>query len=69
MSDMESLLEVAKQAARRGGDVIIAGADDLSSLNIEQKTLHDYVSEVDYECYFRGVPRSPSTRRGIWESR
>jgi len=44
---MESLLEVAKQAARRGGDVIIAGADDLSSLNIEQKTLHDYVSEVD----------------------
>lgn len=44
---MESLIEVAKCAARMGGDVINAGAEDLSQLNVEQKTLHDYVSEVD----------------------
>lgn len=44
---MESLLEVAKRAARLGGNVINAGAQNLGSLNIEQKTLHDYVSEID----------------------
>ncbi|MFT6408968.1 MAG: myo-inositol-1(or 4)-monophosphatase [Arenicella sp.] len=44
---MHSLLEVAKQAARLGGDVINHGAQNLSSLNVEQKTLHDYVSEID----------------------
>ncbi|MBL4674520.1 MAG: inositol monophosphatase [Arenicella sp.] len=44
---MQSLLEVAKQAARLGGDVINLGAQNLSSLKIEQKTLHDYVSEID----------------------
>jgi myo-inositol-1(or 4)-monophosphatase len=44
---MQSLLAVAKQAARLGGDVINLGAQNLSSLNVEQKTLHDYVSEID----------------------
>lgn len=44
---MKSILEVAKRAARLGGDVINAGAHNLGSLNVEQKTLHDYVSEVD----------------------
>ena len=44
---MQSFLEVAKRAARLGGDIINHGAKNLSSLEIEQKTLHDYVSEID----------------------
>jgi myo-inositol-1(or 4)-monophosphatase len=44
---MQTLLDVAKHAARLGGEVINQGAQNLSSLNIEQKTLHDYVSEID----------------------
>jgi len=44
---MESILKVAKRAARLGGDVINSGAQSLSSLKVEQKSLHDYVSEVD----------------------
>ncbi|MFT4635916.1 MAG: myo-inositol-1(or 4)-monophosphatase [Arenicella sp.] len=44
---MQSFLEVAKRAARLGGDIINHGAKNLSSLKIEQKTLHDYVSEID----------------------
>jgi myo-inositol-1(or 4)-monophosphatase len=44
---MQSLLEVAKQAARLAGDVINLGAQNLSSLKVEQKTLYDYVSEID----------------------
>lgn len=44
---MNNILEVAKQAARKGGEIITQGASNLSALNIEQKSLHDYVSEVD----------------------
>ncbi len=44
---METILEIAEHAARLGGDVINAGAKNLGALNVEQKTLHDYVSEVD----------------------
>lgn len=44
---MQSIIEVAKCAARMGGDVITEGANNISGLAIEQKTLHDYVSEVD----------------------
>lgn len=44
---MESLLEVAKRAARLGGEVITAGAQNLNTLNVQQKSPHDYVSEVD----------------------
>ena len=44
---MNNILEVAKQAAIRGGDIIQAGAKSKNTLNIEQKSLHDYVSEVD----------------------
>ncbi len=44
---MHNILEVAKQAARIGGEVIQEGAGRRDSLDIEQKSLHDYVSEVD----------------------
>lgn len=44
---MKNILDIAKQAARKGGDIITQGASNLSSLNVEQKRLHDYVSEID----------------------
>ncbi len=44
---MHELLKVAIRAARAGGDVIKRGANQLDSLTVEQKSLHDYVSEVD----------------------
>lgn len=44
---MQTLLDVAKHAARLGGEIINQGAQDLSNLRVEQKTLHDYVSEID----------------------
>lgn len=44
---MELLLDVAIRAARVGGAIVIAGAQNLSGLKVEQKTRHDYVSDVD----------------------
>lgn len=44
---MHEILKVAISAARAGGDVIKRGANQRGSLKIEQKSLHDYVSEVD----------------------
>ena len=44
---MNEILEVAKQAAIKGGEIIQAGAKQRGSLKIEQKSLHDFVSEVD----------------------
>ena len=44
---MHEIVKVAIRAARAGGGVIQRGANQLSSLKIEQKSLHDYVSEVD----------------------
>lgn len=44
---MNNILEVAKQAALKGGKVIQAGAKRRDTLTVEQKSLHDYVSEID----------------------
>ena len=46
---MDSILEVAVHAAQQAGLLIQSAAKDLSKLKIEQKSLHDYVSEVDRE--------------------
>jgi len=46
---MKPILEVAMQAAKKAGDVIQYAARDLTTLNVEEKSLHDYVSEVDRE--------------------
>lgn len=46
---MDSILEVAVHAAKQAGSLIQSAAKDLSNLNVEQKSLHDYVSEVDRE--------------------
>ena len=44
---MKTIIEVAVDAAQRAGVFIQKAADDLSILNIEEKSLNDYVSEVD----------------------
>jgi len=44
---MKSIIQVAIEAAQQAGSSIQLAAQDLSSLNIEQKSLHDYVSDVD----------------------
>jgi len=44
---MKTILEIAILAAQSAGEFIQKSAEDLSLLNIEQKSLHDYVSEVD----------------------
>lgn len=44
---MNNILNIAKRAARKGGEIITHGATNLSALKIEQKSLHDYVSEID----------------------
>jgi len=44
---MKTILEVAITAAQSAGQFIQKSAEDISLLNIEQKTMHDYVSEVD----------------------
>ena len=46
---MDSILSVAISAAQIAGEVIQRGAGDLAKLQVEQKELHDYVSEVDRE--------------------
>ncbi|MEM7360614.1 MAG: inositol monophosphatase family protein [Pseudomonadota bacterium] len=44
---MHSILTVAIEAARAAGQIIVAASKDISALQIEQKSLNDYVSEVD----------------------
>lgn len=44
---MMSILEIAKQAAYKGGEIITNGANNLSAIKIEQKSVHDYVSDID----------------------
>ncbi len=44
---MENLLDVAVAAAKEAGDFIHKSSQNLSNLKVEQKSLHDYVSEVD----------------------
>jgi len=44
---MDTMITVAIDAAKAAGDSILLAANDLPALNVEQKTPHDYVSEVD----------------------
>jgi myo-inositol-1(or 4)-monophosphatase len=60
---MESLLDVAIRAAQIGGAIISEGAQDLGNLKVEQKSLFDYVSEIDRaseaairECILKAYP-------------
>lgn len=43
----QEIAALAVKAAKMAGKLIQKGAEDLSLLNIEQKSLHDYVSEID----------------------
>jgi len=44
---MDKIMQTAVNAAHNAGRLIREAAQDLSGLNVEQKTLHDYVSDVD----------------------
>lgn len=44
---MHPILSTAIDAAKTAGQIISAAANDIGALNIEQKSLHDYVSEID----------------------
>lgn len=44
---MNKYASIASKAAYAAGEFIQASAGDIATLNIEQKSLHDYVSEVD----------------------
>ena len=44
---MHPLLTIAIRAARTAGNTIIRSSDQLERLTVEQKTLNDFVSEVD----------------------
>jgi myo-inositol-1(or 4)-monophosphatase len=46
---MNSILATAVEAARTAGAFILDGSSRIDSLDIEQKSLHDYVSEIDRE--------------------
>lgn len=44
---MHPLLTIGIRAARIAGDFIIRSLDDVANIEITEKSLHDYVSEVD----------------------
>lgn len=44
---MKRIQEVAISAAQKAGEFILEASSDIRSLDIEQKSLHDYVSQVD----------------------
>lgn len=47
---MNEMLKTAVSAAQQAGEYMLLAANNLSALHVEQKSLHDYVSEVDREC-------------------
>lgn len=47
---MEPLLNIAVNAARQAGDIIIRYMDQIDRLKITEKTLHDYFSDVDVKA-------------------
>lgn len=48
--DLATFLSTAVDAARAAGDVIRAGAMNRTSLNIERKTVNDFVSVIDKQA-------------------
>lgn len=47
---MHPMLNIAIRAARNAGKVIVKGYENLESVEVEEKTLNDYVSSVDKEA-------------------
>ena len=45
---MHPMLNTAIKAARSAGSIINRGAQNLDVLNVQQKSINDYVSEVDH---------------------
>ena len=47
---MHPMMNIAERAARRAGDVIIRGYEQRHRLNVERKSAHDYVTEIDLQA-------------------
>ena len=47
---MHPMLNIAIRAARNAGKVIVKGYENLESVEVEEKSLNDYVSSVDKEA-------------------
>ena len=47
---MHPMLNIAIRAARNAGKVIVKGFENLESVEVEEKSLNDYVSSVDKEA-------------------
>ncbi|WP_094751813.1 inositol-1-monophosphatase [Psychromonas sp. CD1] len=47
---MHPMLNIAIRAARNAGKVIVKGYENLESVEVEEKSLYDYVSSVDKEA-------------------
>lgn len=47
---MHPMLNIAIRAARNAGKVIVKGYENLESVEVEEKSLHDYVSSIDKEA-------------------
>ena len=52
---MHPLLNIALKAARRAGNVIVRALDNLNALKVNEKSKHDYVTEIDV----RAEPSQP----------
>jgi len=44
---MQAMVNIALKAARKAGDLIVRASSELDRLQVEEKSAHDYVSEVD----------------------
>lgn len=47
---MHPMLNIAIRAARRAGDIILRGLNNLDALHIQEKSPKDYVSEIDQQA-------------------
>lgn len=64
---MHPLLNIATKAARSAGDIIVRYVDRIDTLNISQKSINDFVSEVDRlaEQEIIGIIRKAYPNHGI----
>jgi len=47
---MHPMLNMAVRSARRAGDIILRGLNNLDTLHIQEKSPKDYVSEIDQQA-------------------
>ncbi len=47
---MHPLLNIAVTAARKAGNIILQAVDQLDTIQVEQKGINDYVTQIDKSC-------------------